>query len=313
MMAPSPLAGMDVLGLKLLGVNLADISTTALIVIMFTMGLELRPIDFRRIGQHPLPIAVGLGCQLILGPLAAFGLAYALHPPMPIAVGLVLLACCPSAATSAFFTFLARGEVAISVTLTAISGPIVTFTLPILVNLALTLFGGRNQAIHLPVLRAMTEIATLIVAPVIVGMGLRALAPRFAAATGRIAAKVCFVFVVGIMAVLLVYLWPRLPALLAATGAVTLGLNLIMLLGGFIAARALKTNEAQSRAISIEIGIHNFILAVVISLAILRQPDFALVPITYLFVMYATVFAFIGYCRLVRDRRPGLPSLESPA
>jgi BASS family bile acid:Na+ symporter len=312
-METSPLAGLDVLGLKLLGVNMADISTAALIVIMFTMGLELSLRDFRRIAQHPLPIAVGLGCQLILGPLVAFGLAVLLHPPMPVAVGLVLLACCPSAATSAFFTFLARGEVAISVTLTAISGPIVTITLPILVNLALSLFGGRNQAIHLPVVRSMIEIATLIVLPVAVGMGMRAVAPKLAAAIGRVAAKVCFVFVIGIMAVLLVYLWPRLPALLAITGAATLGLNLSMLIGGFLVARALKTNEAQSRAISIEIGIHNFILAVVISLAILRRPDFALVPITYLFVMYATVFAFIGYCRLFRDRRISVAAVETLA
>jgi BASS family bile acid:Na+ symporter len=312
-METSPLAGLDVLGIKLLGVNMADISTAALIVIMFTMGLELSLRDFRRIVQHPLPIAVGLGCQLILGPLVAFGLALMLHPPMPIAVGLVLLACCPSAATSAFFTFLARGEVAISVTLTAISGPIVTFTLPILVNLALSLFGGRNQPIHLPVVRSMIEIATLIVLPVAVGMGVRALAPKIATALGRVAAKLCFVFVIGIMAVLLVYLWPRLPALLAMTGAATLGLNLAMLIGGFLVSRALKTNEAQSRAISIEIGIHNFILAVVISLAILRRPDFALVPITYLFVMYATVFAFIGYCRLYRDRRISVLAVETRA
>jgi BASS family bile acid:Na+ symporter len=312
-MTGSPLAGLDVLGLKLLGVNLADISTTALIVIMFTMGLELSLSDFRRIAQHPLPIAVGLGCQLILGPLVAFGLAFSLHPPMPIAVGLVLLACCPSAATSAFFTFLAKGEVAISVTLTAISGPIVTITLPILVNLALSLFGGHNQPIHLPVARSMIEIATLIVLPVAAGMAVRALAPKMAAALGRVAAKVCFVFVIGIMAVLLVYLWPRLPALLAMTGVVTLSLNLAMLVGGFIVARVLKTNEAQSRAISIEIGIHNFILAVVISLAILRRPDFALVPITYLFVMYTTVFAFIGYCRLFRDRRINVTHVEALA
>jgi BASS family bile acid:Na+ symporter len=309
-MQDSPLAGLDVLGLKLLGVNLADISTTALILIMVTMGLELRPIDFRRIAQHPLPIAVGLACQLILGPLVAFGLVFLVHPKLPIAVGLVLLACCPSAATSAFFTFLARGEVATSVTLTAISGPIVTFTLPLLVNYALQLFGGPDQPIHLPVIKSMIEIATLIVLPVCVGMAVRAFAPGIAAAIGRVAAKLCFGFVIGIMAVLLVYLWPRLPAILAMTGVVTLSLNLIMLIGGFIVAKALKTSEAQSRAISIEIGIHNFILAVVISLAILHRPDFALVPITYLFVMYVTVFAFILYCRLFRDRRPIAPPVE---
>jgi BASS family bile acid:Na+ symporter len=134
-------------------------------------------------------------------------------------------------------------------------------------------------------------------------MAVRALAPKTAAAVGKVAAKICFGFVIGIMVVLLTYLWPRLPALLAMTGLATLCLNLVMLIGGFIVARALKTNEAQSRAISIEIGIHNFILAVVISLAILKRPDFALVPITYLFVMYATVFTFIGYCRLIRDRK----------
>jgi BASS family bile acid:Na+ symporter len=302
-MTESPLAGLDVLGLQFFGVNMADISTAALIVVMSTMGLELRLRDFGRIARAPLPIVVGLGCQVILGPLVAFGLAILLHPPMPIAVGLILLACCPSAATSAFFTFLAKGEVAISVTLTAISGPIVTFTLPVLVNYALRVFGGVNQSIFLPVGRSMIEIATLIVLPVAAGMAVRALAPKTAAAVGKVAAKICFGFVIGIMVVLLTYLWPRLPALLAMTGLATLCLNLVMLIGGFIVARALKTNEAQSRAISIEIGIHNFILAVVISLAILKRPDFALVPITYLFVMYATVFTFIGYCRLIRDRK----------
>jgi BASS family bile acid:Na+ symporter len=312
-METSPLAGLDVLGLTFLGLSMADISTWALVIIMLTMGLELNVASFAEIRRKPLPIVVGLACQLLLGPAVAFALAFIFQPPLAVAVGLVLLAACPSAATSAFFTYLAKGEVAISITLTAISGPIVTFTLPVLVNLALRTFGGEGQAIRLPVLESMIEIFTLIVIPVAAGMGLRALAPKIATRVGRVASKLCFVVVLGIMAVLMSYLWDRIPALLAAAGVVTLLLNVLMMAGGFLAAKAMKTTEAQSRAISIEIGIHNFILAVVICLAILRRPDFAVVPITYLFVMYMTVFLFIAYCRFVRDRRPATPAREQYA
>jgi len=304
---------LQLLDVQAFGLDISTVGTVALIVIMITMGLNLEPRDFRKVIAEPRAALTGLAAQLVLLPAMGFFLAWLLSPPMPIAVGLIILACCPSGATSNFFSFLARGDVALSVVLTAVSGVVVVFTAPLLIELALRLFTGEGQEIHLPIAASMLRIFNLVVLPVVAGMAFRRLAPRIAVAVQPWATRVSFAVVLFTMAVLLEYGAQDFGTMFAMAWPVTVSLNVVMMAVGFFGARRLAISERQSRSISIEIGIQNYILSVVIALALLQRPDFAIVPVIYLFTMYVTVFSFIAWSRYVRDRNPSTSVLSDAA
>ena len=307
----SSLNDINLLGLEFLGLNISDIGTAALIIIMLTMGLGLSIRDFKQIYRQPKGVAIGLAGQLLILPATAFAIALIFSPPAPVAVGLIILACCPSGATSNFFSFLAKGDVALSIVLTTLSGFIVVFTIPLLVNLGLELFMGEGQQIRLPVLQSMLRIFLLVVAPVCAGMLINKLFPRASQAAKPYATKISFAAVLSVMAILLYFVWPKIPSLITTAGIPVFSLNAIMMILGFAAALLLNTGESQSRTISIEIGVQNYVLSVVIAVGLLKQPDFAIVPVIYLFTMYITVFSFISYCRYIRDKSNQPAAIDS--
>ncbi|MGS2724014.1 bile acid:sodium symporter family protein [Porticoccus sp. GXU_MW_L64] len=301
---------MDILNVNqitFMGVNLALIGTVALMLIMVTMGLTLDLNQFRRSFKQPKAIVVGLVAQLVLLPTVAFILVTLFEPALPVAIGLIILACCPSGATSNFFTHLARGSVATSICLTTLSGLVVIFTIPLIINFALDkLLEDEQQRIFLPVIPSMLRIFVLIVLPVIVGMVFRYLWPRLSALIEPWATRFSFVTILFTMALVLKHVAPVLPELIIEAGAITLLLNATMMGVGFAVALWLRLEEKNARCICIEIGVQNYILSVVIAIDMLNNPTFAIAPIIYLFVMYITVFSFIGYCRFFRDRSSAL-------
>ncbi|MEM8937257.1 MAG: bile acid:sodium symporter family protein [Pseudomonadota bacterium] len=298
------IADINLLGLEFLGMSMSDIAMYSLIVIMATMGLTLTPADFEKVYQAPKAVALGLTGQLIVLPAFAFLIVIILSPPPAVAIGLIILACCPGGATSNFFSFLARGDVALSIALTAISGFIVVFSIPIFVNVAISMFGENDPSVRLPVVQSTVQIFMLVVAPVLAGMSVRRYFPKLALSIERYATKVSFAAVLFTMAVMLYAIWPILPSMLGEAGAPVLLLNATMMALGFGAARLLQTGERQSRSICIEIGVQNYVLSLVIAIALLKNPEFAVAPAVYLFTMYLSVFSFIAYCRFVRDKTP---------
>ncbi|MEM6625520.1 MAG: bile acid:sodium symporter family protein [Pseudomonadota bacterium] len=301
---PQSIADINLLGLQFLGMNVADIGTYALVFIMATMGLTLTPADFKKVYEAPKAVAIGLVGQLILLPAFAFLIVISLSPPPAVAIGLIILACCPGGATSNFFSFLARGDVALSIALTAVSGFVVVFSIPILINAAISMFAESGETVRLPIVQSMAQIFMLVVAPVLTGMSVRRYFPKLALSIERYATKLSFAAVLFTMVVMLHAIWPILPSMLIDAGAPVLMLNTSMMALGFGAALLLQTGERQSRSICVEIGVQNYILSTVIAIALLKRPEFAVAPVVYLFTMYLTVFSFIAYCRFVRDRAP---------
>ncbi|HLM52247.1 MAG TPA: bile acid:sodium symporter, partial [Pseudoxanthomonas sp.] len=151
----------------------------ALGVIMFGLGLGLTLADFRRVANYPRAILIGLGLQVLLLPWAAFGLALGFGLPPALAVGLMLLAASPGGATANIYSHLARGDVALNITLTAINSVLCLLTLPLILDLSLEYFFGAGQYVPPPV-RKVVEVALIIVLPVAIGMLVRARAPHFA-------------------------------------------------------------------------------------------------------------------------------------
>lgn len=272
----------------------------ALGIIMFGLGLSLTPADFRRVAAYPRAVVAGLALQMLVLVAVAFGLATLFRLPPELAVGLMLLACSPGGATANIFSHLARGDVALNITLTAINSVLALVTIPLVVNWSLEHFLGQGRYIPPPV-QKIVEVAAIIVLPVAVGMLVRARAAGFA---GRME-KPLRVFAVIVLAALIAGAiaqeWKTLGPALAAVGLACLAFNLVSLGLGYAAPLALRLPHRQAVAIAFEIGIHNGTLAIFIALNVLNSAPMSLAPAVYSLIMFVTAAAFV----FVLGRRRG--------
>ena len=266
----------------------------ALGVIMLGLGMGLTLADFRRVARYPRAVLTGLVLQVMLLPAAAFALALLFGLPPELAVGLMLLAASPGGATANIYSHLARGDVALNITLTAINSVLCLATLPLILNLSLEYFLGTGQYVPPPV-RKVIEVAVIIVFPVVIGMLLRAGAPGFTARLEKplrlLSVLVLALLVVG--AVLQEY--ETLIAFFAVVGLACLSFNLISMGVGYLAPLTLKLPRRQAIAIAMEIGIHNGTLAIFIALNVLDNPRISVPAAVYSLLMFLTaaVFAFV--------------------
>ncbi len=265
----------------------------ALGVIMFGLGLGLGLDDFRRIARYPRAVVIGLVLQIGVLPWAAFGLALLFRLPPELAVGLMLLAASPGGATANIYSHLARGDVALNITLTAVNSLLCLLTLPLILNLALDFFLGAGQYVPPPVGKII-EVAVIIVLPVSLGMATRALAPAFAARMEQ-PIRLLSVLVLALLIVAAVaQTWSTLLGFFAAVGLACLLFNLVSMGVGYAAPRALKLPRRQAIAIAMEIGIHNGTLAIFIALNVLERPLTSVPAAVYSLLMFftAAVFAY---------------------
>lgn len=277
-------------------------------VIMLGLGLSLTGADFKRVAIYPRAVVVGLVVQMLVLTAAAFGLAKLLRLPPELAVGLMLLAASPGGATANIFSHLARGDVALNITLTAINSALSLVTLPLILNWSLDHFLGRGQYIPPPVAKVV-EVFAIILLPVVIGMVVRARAPGFAARMERpiriFAVIVLAVLIVGI----LVNEWSKLGAALASVGLACLVFNLVSMTAGYLVPLAIRVPERQAVAVAMEIGIHNGTLAIFIALNVLNNAQMSLAPGIYSLIMYATAGTFV----FVLSRRRAIDRAEMRA
>lgn len=265
----------------------------ALGVIMLGLGLGLTVADFRRVATYPRAVVLGLALQVLVLPWVAFALALALDLPAELAVGLMLLAASPGGATANIYSHLARGDVALNITLTAINSLLCLLTLPVILNLSLEFFFGSGQYVPPPV-RKVVEVAVIIVLPVAIGMLIRARAPGVAARTEK-PLRLLSVLVLALLVVAAVAQeWRTLLTHLAAVGAACLAFNLASMGTGYATPRLLKLPRRQAIAIAMEIGIHNGTLAIFIALNVLGSTAISVPAAVYSLMMFVTaaVFAF---------------------
>ena len=269
----------------------------ALAIVMLGMGLSLVPEDFKRITRYPKAVAVGTVCQVLLLPL--IGALITLVVPMQpaIAVGLIVLAVCPGGPSSNLVTYLAKGDVALSVTLTAVSSIITVFTIPLFTNLALQYFLGKSAAIALPIGSTMLQIFLITLLPTAIGMAIRHQFPD----TARRLEKQMSRFAVGLLALIIVLLLVRegskLPGFLVQVGIGVVLLNLLAMLAGIFAGKLFRLSLAQQICIAIEVGIQNGTLAITITAGLLNNIDMAVPAAVYSLLMYVTGFGAILYGR----------------
>lgn len=265
----------------------------ALGVIMLGLGLGLTIEDFKRVARYPRAVLIGLVLQIGVLPWAAFALALLFKLPPELAVGLMLLAASPGGATANIYSHLARGDVALNITLTAVNSVLCLLTLPIILNLSLEYFLGAGQYVPPPV-RKIVEVAVIILLPVAIGMLVRARAPAFAARMEK-PIRLLSVLVLALLIVAAVASeWQTLLSFFAAVGVACLLFNLVSMGSGYLVPLALKLPGRQATAIAMEIGIHNGTLAIYIALNVLGNATMSIPAALYSLLMFFTagVFAF---------------------
>lgn len=266
----------------------------ALFTVMLGMGLGLTVEDFTRMLVYPKAVVVGLLAQLVMLPLLGFGLASVLPLTPDLAVGMMILAACPGGPTSNLVTYLAQGNVALSITLTAMSSLITVFTIPLVVNLAMGAFLGEATALSLPVGATVIQIAVITLIPVAIGMALHHYQPRFAAQVER-GVKWLSLALLGLIIVgLLVQQRASVVGFFAQVGLATLALNLVAMALGYGIAVAAKLDRPSTTAVTVEVGIQNGTLAIAIASAptLLNQPNLAIPAAIYSLLMFVTGGAF---------------------
>jgi BASS family bile acid:Na+ symporter len=269
----------------------------ALAIVMLGMGLSLVPEDFKRITRDPKAVVVGTVCQVLLLPLIGTLITLAVPMQPEIAVGLLVLAVCPGGPSSNLITYLAKGDVALSVTLTAVSSIVTVFTIPLFTNLALQHFLGESAAIALPIGTTTLQIFLITLLPTVIGMAIRYQFPGTARRLERQMSRLAAGLLALVIVLLLVKEGSKLPGFLVQVGVGVLLLNLVAMLAGFLAGKVFRLPLAQQICIAIEVGIQNGTLAIAITAGLLNNPDMAVPAAIYSLLMYITGFGAILYGR----------------
>ena len=265
----------------------------ALGVIMLGLGLSLTLADFLRVARYPRPVLVGLLCQVLILPLVCFLMVKTVGLAPALAVGFMLLAASPGGTSANLFSHLAHGDVALNISLTAISSVVAILTMPLIVNLSLAYFMESDQAVPLRFAKVL-QVFVIVLGPVAIGMLIRRYQPSFAASMDKPVRILSGLFLALI--IVLAFVNDSLSARehLAEIGLLALLFNLASMAVGYWVPRLLKLNLRQSIAIGMEIGIHNGTLAIALALspALLNNPTMAIPAAVYGILAFFTAAIF---------------------
>ncbi len=272
-----------------------------LTVLMFDLGLCLKLQDFARVVKAPKAVLLALFGQIVLLPLIALGIGRAFGLTPVFFLGLILIACCPGGSSSNIFSKLAGGDVALSVTLTALSSLITLVTVPLVMAWA-TEAAGAAVGITLPVGNLLKQNLLLMLLPVLVGIGVNHFRPRAAAAIDRVLSKAAFPALMVLISVFFLQHYRTIFANMATLGlCVTL---LIVLSAGSAAglSRLFRLGGQQRRTTVIEVGMQNAAQAIAVATSpfIFNNPEMAIPAILYSLMMNVVLLIYVG---LVRRRK----------
>lgn len=272
----------------------------ALGIIMFGLGLSLRPADFARVAKHPKAVLVALVCQLVLLPAICLGLVVLFQLPPVLAVGMMLLAASPGGTSANLYSHLFRGDVALNISLTAINSVVAVFTLPLIANLAIWLFLPGQDELGVQFAKAV-EVFAIVLLPVLLGMLVRWWKPRFAEAMDKPVRIASMVILAIVIAGAVAANWALLIANVGQLALITVLFCLLSLAVGFFVPRLFRVEPRQAVASSFEIGIHNATLAIVIAQTVLGSMEMSLPAAVYGVLMF---FIALGWGFLIRRLVP---------
>lgn len=274
-----------------------------LTLLMFDLGLTLRLEDFSKVFRRPWPLAVAMVGQLVLLPSIALGLAWAFHLEPVFFIGLILIACCPGGSSSNVFSKLAGGDVALSVTLTAISSVVTLCTIPLIMSWATALV-GESVGITLPVGNLIKQNLLLMLLPVILGIGMNYAWPEAAKKTDKVLGKLAFPLLLVLITVFYIQHHKTILEHIGILGLCVTVLILVAISCSSLLSRLVRTGEQQRRTVVIEVGMQNAAQAIAIASSpfIFANEKMAIPAILYSLMMNIVLLIYVGIVRR-KDRR----------
>ena len=269
----------------------------ALAFIMLALGLGLTFDDFARVARRPRDFAVGAVSQIVVLPVVAFALASVWPMAPELALGLMIIAAAPGGVTSNILTAFARGDVALSISLTAVISLVSVITIPLIVVFAYGAFIGEQAGKDISVAGTAISVFLIVAVPVLIGLVVRRFAESFALRFEPAARRISAVLFVLVLAGAIYDQRANIVPYFAQAGLVTLVLNLLMMTIAWLLARTFATGPTQRIAIAIECGLQNGTLAIAVAV-LLFGGGLATVPAaTYSLIMFATALIYIAVLR----------------
>ena len=271
-----------------------------LLVLMFLLGTDLNKEAFANVARNPRAVMAGMTGQLVFLPLIAIGVAWALNLPPVYFMGLVLVACCPGGSSSNVFSMLAKGDVALSVTLTALSSVITLFTLPLVMGVVAELVSQQaGLEINLPVGKLLVQNLVLLFAPMLLGIMLRHFRPRIAAKVNRVLGKCAFPALMLLAGVFFLQYTNEIIKNFTVLGMAAGALILMAMLCSSLLSRTGRFSAGVRRTIVIEVGMQNAAQAIAIASSpfIFNSGEMAIPAIIYALMMNVILLLYVAVIR----------------
>ncbi len=269
------------------------IAPISLALIMLGLGLGLTGRDFLRVLNNPKDFIIGFACQLILLPVIAYILILILNLPTVIAVGVMIIAAAPGGVTSNVMTKFANGDVALSISLTAIISLISIISVPFIIFKSADLLGVSDISSNLTMTGIALKMALVVTVPVILGMIIRKFAGNFISSNISIIEKITIVLFLIVFAAILVEEKDNIFNYFKQAGIAVLILNIVMMTLGYFIAKLFASGIKQRKCISIECGLQNGTLAIFVATQIFNDISYVIPTAAYALIMYLTGFIFI--------------------
>jgi len=271
------------------------IAPIALALIMLGLGMSLTIQDFLRVIKIPKDFLVGFICQLILLPIIAFILIKLLNTPSELAIGVMLIAAAPGGVTSNILTKFANGDVALSISLTAIISLISIISVPLIIFNSIDLFEIDNISKDISMIGISLKMFFVVTVPVIIGMIIKNYANDFVINKALIIQRISVFLFVLVFIAIYIEEWDNIVSFIARAGLIALILNITMMVIGFYAAKFFASGVAQQRCISLECGLQNGTLAAFVGTQIFDGSSmvFIVPAAAYALVMMVTSIIFV--------------------
>ena len=269
----------------------------ALAFIMFVLGLGLTGADFLRVIKQPRDFFVGAFSQIILLPIIAFILVKIWPIAPELAIGVMIIAAAPGGVTSNLLTSFAKGDVALSISLTAIISLLCVITIPFIILTSVELLGGSNITQDISLLSMSRDMFLIVTVPVILGMLFRKFSSGVALKLEPIAKKVSIILFILVLLGAIAAERENVISYFAQAGLITLILNVVMMIVAYYVAQFLASGTRQKKCITIECGLQNGTLAIFVATSIFDGGVYVIPAATYSLIMFATSLIFVYLVR----------------
>jgi BASS family bile acid:Na+ symporter len=275
------------------------IAPIALALIMLGLGLGLTVQDFTRVVKQPKDFLVGLVCQMILLPIVAFVLIKILNIPLELALGVMLIAAAPGGVTSNVLTKFANGDVALSVSLTAIISLVSIISVPLIVFKSAELLNVSYISEDISMLAISLKMFFVVTLPVIIGMLIKRFAENFINTKTMLIQRISIILFLIVFAAIWIEEWDNIVSFIVRAGLVALLLNITMMIIGYYVAKIFASGIAQRKCISIECGLQNGTLAVVVATQLFDKMVYMVPTAAYALIMMATSIIYVFIVRKI--------------